>query len=346
MASTIPNFDNLPAVEGMPQGCAWGIFDKDGEKDLRGTLNLLTPEVVAAACKEARDGISISLNWPLNAFKFPMPGRIDPVHKVMKLSEAGLSSGEGWDDEITFNTQKTSQWDSLVHWQDPKTKLAYNGIQVTREALSISSTQENQMPTLDHWHGAGCLVARGVLIDFKAWYESKTAAEGKTGDDAICQPFDGHRITVSDIEAIAKHQNVEFQPGDVLIIRTGMTEVLEAPTQADFAKMAQMQISGVDGTKETAKWLWNQHFAAVAGDSWAFEALPPLNEKREQATLEELVLHPWLLSMFGMSIGELWDLKALSAHCKETGRYSFLLTSAPLHIPGLVGSPPNALAIF
>jgi hypothetical protein len=50
--------------------------------------------------------------------------------------------------------------------------------------------------------------------------------------------------------------------------------------------------------------------------------------------------------MFGMSIGELWDLKALSAHCKKTGRYSFLLTSAPLNIPGLVGSPPNALAIF
>jgi hypothetical protein len=50
--------------------------------------------------------------------------------------------------------------------------------------------------------------------------------------------------------------------------------------------------------------------------------------------------------MFGMSIGELWDLKALSEHCKKTGRYSFLLTSCPLNIPGLVGSPPNALAIF
>jgi hypothetical protein len=49
MASKIPDFDSLPAVEGMPQGCAWGIFDKDGRKDLRGT------------CREARDGVSISL---------------------------------------------------------------------------------------------------------------------------------------------------------------------------------------------------------------------------------------------------------------------------------------------
>lgn len=61
MTSEIPDFDSLPAVDGMPQGCAWGIFDKNGQKDLNGTLNLLTPEVVAAACKEARDGVSVSL---------------------------------------------------------------------------------------------------------------------------------------------------------------------------------------------------------------------------------------------------------------------------------------------
>lgn len=61
--STIPGFDDLPKVEGMPQGCAWGIFDKDGKKDLLGTLNLLTPDVVAAAAAEVKDGISISLKY-------------------------------------------------------------------------------------------------------------------------------------------------------------------------------------------------------------------------------------------------------------------------------------------
>jgi hypothetical protein len=34
-----------------------------------------------------------------------MPGRIDPTHKLVKLADAGLSTAEGWDDEITFNTQ-------------------------------------------------------------------------------------------------------------------------------------------------------------------------------------------------------------------------------------------------
>jgi hypothetical protein len=35
-------------------------------------------------------------------------------------------------------------------------------------------------------------------------------------------------------------------------------------------------LAGVHGTEETARWLWNHRFAAVAGDSMAFEALPPL----------------------------------------------------------------------
>lgn len=59
-----------------------------------------------------------------------------------------------------------------------------------------------------------------------------------------------------------------------------------------------------------------------------------------------LVLHQYFLSLFGLPIGELWDLKELSLYCAKTGRYSFMLTSAPLNHPGLVASPPNALAIF
>lgn len=58
------------------------------------------------------------------------------------------------------------------------------------------------------------------------------------------------------------------------------------------------------------------------------------------------VLHQYLLSMFGLSIGEMWDLKALAAHCRKTSQHSFMLTSVPLRIPCLVGSPPNALAII
>ncbi|KAI0880311.1 uncharacterized protein GGS22DRAFT_175316 [Annulohypoxylon maeteangense] len=275
-----------------------------------------------------------------------LPGRIAPVHKQITLREAGVSEGIGWDDEIHFNTQFSSQWDSLVHWQHQPSGLAYNGISVNKEALSVTNTIKNTMPTLDHWHARGALVARGVLIDFKEWDEQRAKSEGKTGEEAVFHPLDGHRITVQEIETVAKDQRVEFHQGDVLIIRTGLTEILQAPRPEDLEKLQSAKIAGMHGTLESAKWLWNKHFAAVAGDSWGFEALMPLKEDGTQGGPNDLYLHPWLLSMFGMPIGELWDLKALSEHCKASGRYSFMLTSAPLNIPGLIGSPPNALAIF
>lgn len=59
--SSVPDFDDLPKVEGMPKGCAWGVFDRDGQKDKVGTLNFLTPEIVKAAANEIKDGVSISL---------------------------------------------------------------------------------------------------------------------------------------------------------------------------------------------------------------------------------------------------------------------------------------------
>jgi hypothetical protein len=106
------------------------------------------------------------------------------------------------------------------------------------------------------------------LIDWKLYHEETTGT-----------PFnahDGYRITVEDLEKAAKHFGVEFRHGDILIVRTGITEILEAPTPADFEKFQRVTLAGVHGTEETARWLWNHRFAAVAGDSMAFEALPPL----------------------------------------------------------------------
>lgn len=217
------------------------------------------------------------------------------MHKQVTLQESKLSSGIGWDDELHFNTQLSSQWDSLVHWQHQPSGLAYNGITVTKEGLAAPTTPANQMPTLDHWHPAGGLVARGVLIDFKAWSDAGARAEGKTGDEANSHPLDGHRITVSEIEAVARDQGVELRPGDVIIIRTGYTEVMQTPTPDDIAKLYNGTISGMHGDMESVKWLWNNHFAAVASDNISFEALMPLKEDGSVGTPQDLGKTPSLI---------------------------------------------------
>jgi hypothetical protein len=36
---SFPAFDDLPKVDGMPQGSIWGFYDKDGKKDEAGGMS-------------------------------------------------------------------------------------------------------------------------------------------------------------------------------------------------------------------------------------------------------------------------------------------------------------------
>jgi kynurenine formamidase len=158
--------------------------------------------------------------------------------------------------------------------------------------------------------------------------------------------FSGFRIGPVELEAIAAWQELTFRPGDILLIRFGVTETLGQMSGAEQGiAMSSGKMCGLEGSKEMARWLWDHQFAAVVSDNMAVEALPPVVDGIEQP-MHELVLHQWCLSLFGMPLGELWDLKALGETCKDAQQYSFLLTSSPLNFPGAVGSPSNALAIL
>ncbi|KAL4810343.1 hypothetical protein BDV18DRAFT_56237 [Aspergillus unguis] len=339
--TNLPSFDDLPPVKGMPQGCAWGVFDRDGKKDHIGCLNLLTPSTVRAALAEAKTGQSVSLNWPINAIHKPGFERAGLSHTVSSFNDTPFKL-HGFDDEVHFNTQCSSQWDSLVHFAHQPSGMSYNGVKPAKEDLQQANTpfdKNESLPTLDHWHTRGGLVGRGVLLDYKAWADAQGIQYSA---------FETHKITVSNLEAVAKWEGVELRQGDILIVRSGFTKGLQdAKTPEKQAEcMASHRTVGVEGSAESAKWFWNKHFSAVAGDAIAFENMPPTREDGTEGTVGDLVLHQYFLGLFGLNIGELWDLEGLSAVCKKEKRHSFLLTSCPLNVPGSVGSPPNALAIF
>jgi hypothetical protein len=61
IVGVLPTFDELPSFHDF-KGCAWDVWGKDDEL---GTINLLTPEVVAQAAQEEircvylkRDGVN------------------------------------------------------------------------------------------------------------------------------------------------------------------------------------------------------------------------------------------------------------------------------------------------
>ena len=187
------------------------------------------------------------------------------------------------------------------------------------------------------WHQRGCVTGRGVLIDIKSYAESQ-----KTRYDE----FSNFRIGTQELEEVAAWQGLSFRAGDILLIRFGVTETLGQMSGAEQGvAMSTGKMCGLEGSKEMARWLWDHHFAAVVSDNMAVEAMPSMIDGIEQP-MHELVLHQWCLSLLGIPLGELWDLKALGEACKDSKQYSFLLTSSPLNVPGAVGSPPNALAIL
>jgi hypothetical protein len=63
LAKDLPSFKDMPVVEGMPHGTAWGLWDKNGQRDNCGSLNLLTPEITLSASKEIRTGKTIALKY-------------------------------------------------------------------------------------------------------------------------------------------------------------------------------------------------------------------------------------------------------------------------------------------
>ncbi|KAJ4362349.1 hypothetical protein N0V83_010442 [Neocucurbitaria cava] len=321
---SFPAFDDLPKVEGMPQGNLWGFFDKDGKKDEVGTINLLTPAVVQGASREISTGEHIQLDWPLHNVQYPGFNRKEFHQK--KINFADFSDFTAMDDEVYINTQAGSQWDSLKHFAHQASGTYYNGL--THEQASHADTNGTH-----NWCQRGGIVGRGVLCDWLSWYEAK---KGEAPS-----PVTRHEIPVDEIIETLKWQGTSLRQGDIMIIRSGYVRWHNNASETD-RKSGTRDNSvaiGLQANEKTIRWLYDQHFAAIVGDTVAFEAWPP-------KFTDGWCLHEWLLVHWGTAIGEMWDLERLSEKCKEMRRYTFFLTSAPLHVKGGIGSPPGAIAIF
>lgn len=86
-----------------------------------------------------------------------------------------------------------------------------------------------------------------------------------------------YAITLAVLKDIAKEQGTEFQPGDILIVRSGWVKWYEEHSpeeRRDKIKNGSAWV-GVEGCEEVVEWIWDSHFAAIAGDAIGFEAWPP-----------------------------------------------------------------------
>jgi len=90
---------------------------------------------------------------------------------------------------------------------------------------------------------------------------------------------------------------------------------------------------------ESAAWIHAKEVAAVATDTWGAEVLPC------EPPDVSMPLHIILIVHMGLTLGEIFDLEALSQDCAADGVYEFFFSAPPLPITRAVGSPINPVAV-
>lgn len=314
----LPRYADLPVFEKTGDAYAWGVW---GEGDQLGAINRLTPERVLAAARLVRKGRLINLNLPLDQ---PQPALVEsrePYRHQVFVNRGGR------DDALdNFYLQFSSQWDGLRHIR--YREFGYWG------GLQDEQVDEGRLG-IEHWAQHG-IAGRAVLLDLPRFM-------ARRGD-----PFDAQRRIAVDghiLEAMAAEQGVEFQQGDMLLLRTGWLGWYLGLDQAGRERLAGslrageggLHCPGLDSHRETAAWLWDHGVAAIAADNPALEALPVDPAAGFQ--------HRRLIPLLGIPIGEFWLLEDLADDCAADGVYECMLVAAPLNLPGGVGSPANAYAI-
>lgn len=298
-------------------------WNRWGPDDEIGTLNFVGEEEVRAAASLVRKGRVISMGMDFN-FSGPQKGwgnRFNPIHTMLQTGTDAVSGNQDWngiryaDDMVTMPLQCGTQWDALGHvFFDEQMWNGYDA----RLVDSTGARKNGIEKTRDR------MVGRGVLLDvarFRGGYLD-----------------DGYGIGSAELDECAAAQGVEIRRGDYVVVRTGHME--RSVDRGDWGGYAGGDAPGL--RFETAEWIHRNEIAAICTDTWGCEVRP--NESQDSKAINQ----PWhwvVIPMIGISMGEIFNLRELSADCAEDGVYEFMFCAPALPITGAVGSPINPIAI-
>jgi kynurenine formamidase len=217
------------------------------------------------------------------------------VHGEIPLPNGGSSAA----DVITMAGHAGTHMDALNHFSCAG-KL-YDG----RDVVSVQSYGGGvRHLSIDTVEPIAC---RGVLLDIAALL----------GVDAL----DADMVITP--EHLAQVQ-VDIQPGDVVLIRTGWARFFRDPVKyASALRMPGVELAG-------AKWLSERKPYSVGSDTLAFERMPS----------PKMAVHVHLLVESGIHIIENLNLE----HLARDKVREFFFVGAPLKIEGGTGAPIRPIA--
>ena len=244
----LPKFTELPAFERTGERHSWGLWGKD---DQLGMVNLLTPERVTKAASLVRKGKVFNLE-PSRSIPHPQRSKNEPYQHHINVRRTGRSDYvDGWELHGGMG-----HMDGLRHMRYREFGY-YQGLQ-------DEELDEKVMLGINLWADHG-LVGRGVFLDIPRYFEKR----GESVD-----PNDRLPIGPELMEAVAADEGVEFQPGDIMLLRTGWMRwyLSLSPEERETTHGTVhpgddgLHCPGLDASRETAAWLWDRSvLAAVLG---------------------------------------------------------------------------------
>ena len=166
----------------------------------------------------------------------------------------------------------------------------------------------------------GGIFSRGVLVDIP-----------RLKGVPYLEP--GTPIYPEDLDAWEKFAGVRIESGDVVLVRTGRW----ARRAEKGPWPASDHLAGLHAS--CALWLKERDIAVLGSDS-AGEVRPTGVESMRGP------IHTLMIVAMGVHILDNCDLEELSVAAAERKRWEFLLTTAPMAVPGATGSALNPIAVF
>jgi kynurenine formamidase len=204
--------------------------------------------------------------------------------------------------------------DSLAHINERG--VFYNEYTPDADAVAKNRHSKNSIHNVKNG-----IFTRGILIDIP-----------RLKGVPYLEP--GTPIYVEDLEAWEKQAGVKVSAGDALFVRTGVWARRKAVGPWLRGRAEGGRSAGLDPS--VIPWLKQRDVALLGSDHPQY--VSPSNIRG--------AVHDFALVYLGVHLIDNCDLEALGAAAAARRRWEFLLTIAPLAIPGGTGSPANPIATF
>jgi len=301
-----------PAIEGWPghQG-NWGRWPND-----RGTLNLLTPDVVQRGIAAAKLGQVFTLSRLVTDR--------EPLRKDKCFEHQMLAAGV-WDlePERTESLNASDRVSYRIHGMvnthlDALSHVGHAGKGFNGVGFDEMASKDEGIKRAPISNALG-IVTRGVLIDV-----------ARMRGVPFLKP--GEFVTPEELVGPSK----DLQPGDAVLIRLGGTLAGGIPPTGQDNKHGIWP----GFHPECVEVLGKRDVSVIATDS-SGDVFPSPYEHICRSPM-----HTLCLTYYGIHLLHNMDLETLSGACHETDRHSFLFTVSPLNMNRATGSLVSPIAVL